>query len=87
MLLLKWFQPQAVKMVAHLVPLLAETPWNDNTKSRYETFKMHAKLQLELNKPRSKSDDRFGEDETWTKSIFSSQEHKNKDKNSWSYNQ
>lgn len=43
---------------------------------------MYAKLQLELNKPRSRSDDRFGEDETRTNNIFSSQEHKNKDKNS-----
>lgn len=69
-------------MVAHLVPLLEETPWNDNTKSRYESIKMYAKLKLELNKLRSRSDDRFGEDETRTKNIFSSQEHKNKDKNS-----
>jgi hypothetical protein len=85
MLLLKLFQPQAVKMVARPVSQLEETPRNDNTKGRYESIKMYAKLHLELNKPRSRSDDRFGEDETRTKNIFSRQEHKNKDKNSWPY--
>jgi hypothetical protein len=73
-------------MVAYLVLLLEETRRNNNTKSRYKSIKMYAKLQLELNKPRSRSDDRFGEDETRTNNIFSSQEHKNKDKNSWQYN-
>jgi hypothetical protein len=35
------------------------------TKSRHDSIKMYTKLQLELNKPRSKSDGRFGEDEYW----------------------